>query len=81
MTVELLPADMSKEKWLEKCAKHFEQHAVLINVAAIEIAESCFEQFYADYPEDPEGAADEEMSYWGDGHYWGGGHEKKEVEL
>jgi len=66
MTIELLPADMSKEKWLKRCADYFEQRVAMTKEMAKETADACFEQFYDDYQEDPEGAADEEMSYWGD---------------
>ncbi|MBU9468613.1 hypothetical protein LGM75_24660 [Burkholderia multivorans] len=61
------PEIMTDEQWLKRCAARFVERAHVNETIARSFAESCFEDI-ADFgfENDPEGAADCEMSYWGD---------------
>lgn len=62
---------MTKEEWLQRCAAQYVKVGAIESIEdAMPIAEGCYDamsQFVDDdYADDPEGAADEDMSYWDD---------------
>ena len=57
---------MDKEEWLTKCAARFEARGGLNLEKARYFAEASLENLDFDLTEDPEDAADEEMSCWTD---------------
>lgn len=56
--------DISCEQWLERCASRFMAIAGLTPELSMEMAKSQLENINGDLKEDPEQAADDEMSYW-----------------
>lgn len=57
---------MDKEEWLTTCAARFETRAGLNLELARSFAEASLEVVDGDLTENPEDAADEEMSCWTD---------------
>ncbi|WP_321944669.1 hypothetical protein [Burkholderia cenocepacia] len=59
--------EMTDAQWLKRCAARFVQRAGVEQRIADSFAEAAFENV-ADFgfENDPEGAADHEMSYWND---------------
>lgn len=57
---------MEKEEWIRRCAARFEQRGGLHLNQARDFAEACLENLDGDLTENPEDAADEDMTYWGD---------------
>lgn len=55
---------MTKELWLERCANKLVAVANVETALALDIAESQLENLKGDLTEDPEEAADDELSYW-----------------
>ena len=55
---------MNKDEWIERCKAHFAALVKDMPDGWDDIAESCWEELYEDYPDDPEGAANEEMLCW-----------------
>lgn len=58
---------MDKETWLTRCAARYETRAGLHLNQARSLANLALEEDeHGDFADDPEGAADEDMSYWTD---------------
>lgn len=57
---------MDKEEWIRRCAARYEERAGLHCLQACDIAEACLENLDGDLTENPEDAADEDLSYWHD---------------
>ena len=56
---------MEKTMWLRLCEAQFEKRVQFDKERwKKEAAEDCYESMYEDFPDDPEGAADEEMRCW-----------------
>lgn len=55
---------LSREQWLARCAAHFQSKAALDGALAMDMAESQLEFLANDLTENPEQAAEDEMSYW-----------------
>lgn len=55
---------MTREQWIARCAAHFRKEAALEGALAMKLAESQLEAVKDDLTENPERAADDEMSYW-----------------
>jgi hypothetical protein len=55
---------LTKEQWIERCAKRLQEVAHLDAGMAHYIAESQLENLRGDLTENPEDAADDEISYW-----------------
>lgn len=55
---------IEKDEWIHRCANRLIEKAAVTKKIAVEVAESCWENCL-DHT-DPEGDADEELSYWGD---------------
>ena len=55
---------MDKEEWLKRCEAQFEKRTG--NKYFKEAARACYNEMLEDFEDDPEGAADEEMSCWDD---------------
>lgn len=63
------PAPISKEEWQQRFAARIMKYADWAEQPAMQAAESGYEYMTTESPEfanDPEGAADEEMSCWTD---------------
>lgn len=52
------------EQWLERCAARFQAVASVAPGLAMNMAKSQLENLKDDLTENPEEAADDEMSYW-----------------
>lgn len=61
---DMTPTALSREQWLARCAAHFQKVAALAEPSAMDLAESQLETLKGDLSENPEQAADDEMSYW-----------------
>ncbi len=57
---------MNKEEWLTRCAARFATRGGLHLKQARDFAEAALENLNGDLTENPEEAADEDMSYWTD---------------
>lgn len=57
-------AAVDREKWLERCAAHFRTVAALDEATALDMAKSLLEALEDDLTENPEEAAEGDMSYW-----------------
>lgn len=58
---------MTKDEWISRCAARFVSRSDLGDIRAREYAEACYDNSGAeDFADDPEGAADEDMSCWSD---------------
>lgn len=57
---------MEKEEWLKRCEAQFDKRVQDDKANWKDAAEACYESMYEDFQEDPEDAADEEMSNWDD---------------
>jgi hypothetical protein len=56
---------VSKEEWMRRYKARFIQVAQLTDQEANDVASAVtFEEASEDFEDDPEGAADSEMSYW-----------------
>ena len=55
---------MDKEEWLKRCEAQFEKRTGDKDFS--EIVQICYDENLEDFADDPEGAADEEMSCWDD---------------
>jgi len=55
---------LSREHWIKRCAARLEDRAAVHPTTAIDIAESQLENLNNDLTENPEDAADEEISNW-----------------
>jgi len=56
---------MNKEEWIKRCEAQFDKIVPNDKANWKDAAEACFDTYAEDFPEDPEDAADEEMSYCG----------------
>ena len=54
---------MNKEEWLKRCEAQFNKCVDGGKYDFRDAAEVCYDM-HDDFPDDPEGAADTEMSYW-----------------
>jgi hypothetical protein len=54
----------TREQWLARCAARFASVAAIEEPGATELAEIQLENLKGDLTENPEEAADDEMSYW-----------------
>lgn len=54
----------TREQWLERCAAVFRTKAAIEPVQAMQFAETQLEVLDGDLTENPEDAAESEMSYW-----------------
>jgi hypothetical protein len=57
---------MDKKEWIKRCEEQFDKRVQDDKATWNDAAEACYESMYADFPDDPEDAADEEMSNWDD---------------
>jgi len=57
---------MEKEEWLKRCEAQFDKRVQDDKANWKDAAEACYDSMHDDFQDDPEGAADEEMSYWDD---------------
>jgi hypothetical protein len=57
---------MDKDSWISRCAAQFEKVAGVPEKDAFFMAGVAFDETHDDFEDDPEGAADSEMSYWDD---------------
>lgn len=65
--LETAPEGMTKEKWLKRCSSRFSDRVIgMYQHEYDKMAEICFESVDSDLMENPEDAADEELSGWGD---------------
>lgn len=55
---------MDKEEWLKRCAQQFMTVGKLNKHDADYQAGCCYDGMFESFREDPEGCANEEMSYW-----------------
>lgn len=55
---------ISKFAWIQRARMQFAKRTQDFEYDWQENAEVCYDEMYADFKDDPEGAADEEMSYW-----------------
>jgi len=55
---------IDKEAWISRCAAQFRKMAGVSLSDAGEMASIAFDESHSDFEDDPEGAADSEMSYW-----------------
>lgn len=56
---------MTRDEWLERYKRRFVEVAGLTDAQALACSQAeSFEVLAEDYDDDPEGAADMEMSYW-----------------
>jgi len=60
----IMHPDAPRQVWLSKCAKRYEEKALLMPETAYEMAEACLENLGGDLTESPIEAADEDMSCW-----------------
>lgn len=56
--------DMEKEDWIKRCEAQFDKMIGGERANWRDAAEMCYSEMLDDFQDDPEGAADEEMSYW-----------------
>lgn len=56
---------MERTEWNERFIKRLEDHYKFEHDFSKDIAEAS-DNLFEEFPDDPEDAADEEMSYWGD---------------
>lgn len=61
---EIPVQSISREQWLERCATVLREKGGLDPLVALNVAESQLENCDGDLTENPEDAADDEMSYW-----------------
>lgn len=56
-------------EWMDRLRKRFAERAAMSDEGVRAVSDACtFEEWSDGFEDDPEGAADEEMSYWaGDG--------------
>lgn len=54
---------LSEAEWLDRCAARFRERGGVDSANALEMAKGCLEM-RDEFPDDPAGAADEDMSYW-----------------
>lgn len=57
---------MDQLQWIGRCAQQFQKRAKLTPQQAMYFAGIAANEMLDDFPDDPEGAADEEMSSWTD---------------
>ena len=57
---------MDKEEWIKRCEAQFDKMTGNEKAHWRDAAEMCYDNMHDDFPDDPEDAADEEMSYWDD---------------
>lgn len=55
---------LPEEQWLSRCAARLQERAELNPVVAMDIAKSQLENLNGDLTENPEEAAEAELSYW-----------------
>jgi hypothetical protein len=55
---------LSRDEWLSRCAAHFVKRAAFDAALAMEYAQAQLESLKGDLTENPEDAAEDEMSYW-----------------
>ena len=55
---------LTREQWLARCAARFREVAAVETPGDMELAEAQLENLKDDLTENPEDAADDEMSYW-----------------
>lgn len=58
------PVEITKEEWIQRSAARFKDRGGLTEEEAREQAKASFETVNGDLSENPEDAADEDMSYW-----------------
>lgn len=64
MKTETQQTPITREQWLERCAARFISVAAVGKQDAHDLAESQLENLKDDLTENPEQAADDELSYW-----------------
>ena len=57
---------MDKKEWVKRCAAQFDKRVQNDRANWEDAAQECYASMRDDFQEDPEGAADEEMSNWDD---------------
>ncbi len=57
----------NRKSWIARCATQFEFRARLDRATAVSYAVAAYDGRVGFFDDDPEGAADEEMSRWNDG--------------
>lgn len=57
---------MDKQEWIKRCSKRFMERAGMTSIEADGYAQTMHAEWSEDFADDPEGAADEEMSCWDD---------------
>ena len=55
---------MEKEEWIKRCEVQFDKGLGAGNTFSRAHAENCFETMHEAMPNDPEGAADDQMRDW-----------------
>lgn len=55
---------MDKEEWLQRCEAQFDKRVRDDKANWKDAAEVLFDEMHDCFPDDPEGAADEEMNCW-----------------
>lgn len=55
---------MDEQHWLRRCADRFMQRAGMSDEDAMGCARACFENLGNDLTENPEDAADDDLTYW-----------------
>lgn len=55
---------MNKDEWILRCQRQFARRTNDWSYDWRPNADVCYEENIAGFEDDPEGAADEEMSYW-----------------
>lgn len=58
---------MTKKEWVEACAKRYMERGGVPENQAYQMAEDAY--FTTDGKDDPEGVADDDMSYWTDDEF------------
>jgi len=56
---------MKKDEWIRRCIARFDACVRDPAEGWRDLAESCWETMYEDFKDDPEGAADSELAWWG----------------
>ena len=57
---------MEKDEWIKRCEAQFDKTLGNKKVNWRNASEICYSAMFADFQNDPEGAANEEMSCWDD---------------
>ena len=55
---------MDEKEWKARCLKQIVEKTGIGLSLAYDVTESCYEEYYKDFKDNPEGCADEELAYW-----------------